>query len=95
MGYWNLDGAYVCECMCSKCEDDYYYGSPRSYKRFTPPSLRDFLLELVHELSEEPNAKAALKREERAQNRASTLTVAIDAGMNRPTACHCPVRQPW
>ena len=95
MGYWNLEGVWVCECACSECEDAYFSSFGSTRQRFRPPDLREFLLELLNDWSKEPAVKAAQEREERVQDRASTSTVALDAGTNRPLARDRPIRRPW
>ena len=92
MGYWNLDGVWTCECMCSECEDSYFCDPPRRSIIFNPPQLRNFLLELISDLPEPPGVKAAQEREERARNRAEPTNVALDIGTKQARPKFRPAR---
>ena len=89
MGYWNLRGVWVSEYdETTGCETYFwtFWPESRTSKRFTPPNLRDFLLELLDELPDDPAAQAAQERQERVRIRAISVEEALDTGSSRP----CP-----
>ena len=95
MCYWNLQGAWVCECDEAFSWDDYFWGKSYRRKRFTPPDLRAFLLELLCELPDDLSRQAAQEREERARQRATCAERTLSIGTTRPPRPCCPNPLEW
>ena len=95
MGYWNLDGVYVCECICSQCEDSYFYEPRRRSTIFAPPNLADFLQEIASGTSACPEVRAAQEREERARQRATSADGTLSIGETAPRPLFRPKSLYW
>ena len=86
---------WVCECDEAFSWDDYFWGKSYRRKRFTPPDLRAFLLELLCELPDDLSRQAAQEREERARQRATCAERTVSIGTTRPPRPCCPNPLEW
>ena len=86
MSFVNLDGEYVCVCMCSDCEDDYFSLVRVTSRRFRPPSLASFVRELAQELQIWPSSRPPEERSERFRNRAEHAEVPLVIGTTSPNS---------
>ena len=86
MSFVNLDGEYVCVCMCSDCEDEYFSTVRSTSRRFRPPSLASFVEEVAQWLNIWPTTGPSEERPERARDRARHAEVPLVIGTARPNS---------
>ena len=91
--------APTCDWACAPCVEDVFEAPPRRSRNFRPPSLAEFLKQLLAELplgsSSTATVKASQERTERARNRAERTETSLGPGMTsmhaffRTSIVHC------
>ena len=95
MCFINHWGDLVAEDMPSACAEEYFCSPRRKKRPFRPPSLEEFVLELISELGLAQTLRPPEARSERARQAATRAEKAFDAGRPRPRAKFRPDPLEW